>query len=700
MFTGDPSHLTEEELAIVDEECRWLERLLAARAAEETRRAASGRRGAEALRDELRALRDDAMERSEDDLPDVLHELSVRQRLAAQPAQALPDQSVPYLAHLAVMQAGRRRDYLLGQVSLFDAERDVRMVDWRVAPVAQIYYGYKEGEQYEVEYPGRSVEGVVAVRRAVVVSQGVLRAILTEGVTLRRTEQGAWLREDRDATKLARGGAGNAARPGILGVGVGGAHRADVAVTALLDAEQYAVVSAAQDDPVLVLGSAGSGKTTVALHRLMWLATVKPKRYALERALVIVPEEGLARLSRRLLQPLGGKTADVRTLDAWAEQLCKDVFGKSMPPIYRDAPGLVVNLKRHPALYEELRVEFAKLRPEHTTIRRLRRRLVERFSDRAFLERVVARADGTLARAAIEQTVRHTMLQIADTAAAELARITDPRMKVALDGERIEAGTPQEIAGTVDIEDLPIYLFLKAWRDKLSVARVSQLVIDEAEDFSLFELFVLGRLLEDEASVILAGDEAQQTHSSFVTWQRALEALGSRDARICRLSTSYRCPRPIAEVAQHILGPLANSEPPRVARDGAPVGYFQFEQASQVELFVVQAMTELLRNEPEASAAIVLGNRTRVAEFRALFRDHPDVRGVYDGEFSFNPGLDVTHLDAIKGLEFDYVLVPDATASEYPATEDSRRRLHVAVTRAAHQLWLVAAAPGTGLVTW
>jgi DNA helicase II / ATP-dependent DNA helicase PcrA len=700
MQAEDLSCLTEEDRAVVAEECLWLARLLAAREAELARRAASGRRDAESLRDELRALRDDSMSGSEDDLPDKLHELSVRQQLAQQPVQQLPDPSVPYLAHLAVVEAGIRKDYLLGQASLFDAQRNVRMVDWRVAPVAQIYYGYQEGDEYEVEFPGRIAEGKVILRRAVVVSRGTLRAILGEGVTLRRAEHGEWSRENREATQLARGGAGNAARPGILGVGVGAPNRAELAVTALLDAEQYAVIAAPENQPVLVLGSAGSGKTTVALHRLMRLATAQPQRYPLERALVIVPEEGLARLSRRLLAPLGGKSADVRTLDEWAEQLCREVFGKSLPPIHRDAPGVVVGLKRHPALYEELRIEFAKLRPEHATIRRLRRRLMEQFSDCAFLERVVTRANGTLARAAIEQTVRHTMLQLAQTAEVEMANITDPRLRIALDGARIDAGTPQEIAGTIDIEDLPILLFLKAWRDQLHVPRVSQLVIDEAEDFSPFEFYVLGCLLEKDASLILAGDEAQQTQSSFVSWQHVFATLGTSEVQICRLSTSYRCPRPIAEIAQHILGPMASHEPLKVARDGAKVGYFQFEQPSQVELFVVQAVTDLLRNEPEASAAIVLGDRSRVAEFRALFRDHPEVRGVCDGEFSFNPGVDVTHLDAVKGLEFDYVIVPDATATEYPVTDESRRRLHVAVTRAAHQLWVTAAAPGTGLVAW
>ncbi|MEA2753412.1 MAG: ATP-dependent helicase UvrD/PcrA, partial [Myxococcales bacterium] len=42
--------------------------------------------------------------------------------------------------------------------------------------------------------------------------------------------------------------------------------------------------------------------------------------------------------------------------------------------------------------------------------------------------------------------------------------------------------------------------------------------------------------------------------------------------------------------------------------------------------------------------------------------------------------------------------VPDATADAYPATDDARRRLHVAATRASHQLWLVAGGEPTAIV--
>jgi DNA helicase II / ATP-dependent DNA helicase PcrA len=61
---------------------------------------------------------------------------------------------------------------------------------------------------------------------------------------------------------------------------------------------------------------------------------------------------------------------------------------------------------------------------------------------------------------------------------------------------------------------------------------------------------------------------------------------------------------------------------------------------------------------------------------------------VLDGEFSTHRGMDVTTLDQVKGLEFDYVVIADATAAEYPATPEGRRALYVAATRTRHQLAL------------
>jgi DNA helicase-2/ATP-dependent DNA helicase PcrA len=61
---------------------------------------------------------------------------------------------------------------------------------------------------------------------------------------------------------------------------------------------------------------------------------------------------------------------------------------------------------------------------------------------------------------------------------------------------------------------------------------------------------------------------------------------------------------------------------------------------------------------------------------------------VADQDFTFSAGIDVTDVRQTKGLEFDIVILLEATESSYPDNEHARRLLHVAMTRGAHQLWV------------
>ena len=63
------------------------------------------------------------------------------------------------------------------------------------------------------------------------------------------------------------------------------------------------------------------------------------------------------------------------------------------------------------------------------------------------------------------------------------------------------------------------------------------------------------------------------------------------------------------------------------------------------------------------------------------------LRLVDDQNFAFAPGIDVVDVDQVKGLEFDYVVIIEANAFAYPDTPHHQRLLHVAATRAVHQLW-------------
>ena len=66
------------------------------------------------------------------------------------------------------------------------------------------------------------------------------------------------------------------------------------------------------------------------------------------------------------------------------------------------------------------------------------------------------------------------------------------------------------------------------------------------------------------------------------------------------------------------------------------------------------------------------------------------LRRVAQQDFTFAPGIEITEIDQVKGLEFDYVVHVEVNADRFPDTPASRRLLHVGATRAVHQLWLTA----------
>ncbi len=682
---ADPAleRLSSKECALVLEEEGLLATVHSALAAK--RRAA---REDGDLVGRLRELRDEALESTAKDLPTVFQEMGLlRAVMERSRSDALPDPSVPYFAHLRVRERGTVRDYCLGRATFVDRAAGVRVVDWRLAPVAALFYRYREGEDFEEPFPGRVSEGVVEVRRVVVIERGVLTRIAADGVTLARGPDGVWRRTGA-AAELG-GGAGKAARPGALGVGVGALGRAAAAeVTALLDRQQYEAVAAPAGEPLLVLGSAGSGKTTVALHRLARIAFGDPRRFPASRMQVVVPEIGLARLTARLLEPLGLAKVSVRTLDSWSRGAFQSAFGVPPPRLSPETPPLVSRLKRHPALFEILR-RRPRLAGSAPSLSRLRCEIGDLFADRAFLESVIRAAEGDLPTTAVEETVRHTRLQLAPPPEETYAGI-DPEARATLDGRPIEEGTPESLASTLDAEDLPVLLFLAALRGGGARTRLAHLVVDEAEDVSLFELYVLGRHLDGGRSVTVAGDEAQQTFSSYAGWPVALEAVGVRDVPTVRLETTYRCPSPVARIAHAILGPLGPEAPPRAGRDGVPVSRFDFPTEAHAQLFLAGAIRDLMEREPGASVGVIASAPDTARAFHRLLADLPEARLALDGRFTFRPGIDLTDVSIVKGLEFDYVVIPDASARAYPDTDEARRRLHVAVTRAAHQLWIAA----------
>ena len=196
-------------------------------------------------------------------------------------------------------------------------------------------------------------------------------------------------------------------------------------------------------------------------------------------------------------------------------------------------------------------------------------------------------------------------------------------------------------------------------------------------------------------SVTIAGDTAQRLvfDNNFTRLGRAARTHRPGQPAIVRpLKLSYRSTAEVMLLAREILGPELAPDEPLAARPGEPVELHEFGDLGEAVAFLGDALRNLMAREPTASCAVISRHPEQAdAYFEGLRRaEVPALRRVRRDEFNFQPGVDVTDVAQVKGLEFDYVVMVDVNAASYPDSHWARHLLHIGVTRAAHQLWLVS----------
>lgn len=590
----------------------------------------------------------------------------------------------PFLARLRLRTATGERELLLGART---ADLGVAtMVDWQTAPLAAVLLAYQEGDDYELEHDDRTLSGQVLRRQLVELRDDEIVAVTWQGRRWTRFADG-WRADGHDPPLLLP-------RPPQL--------RSPRPI--VLDAAQQAAVDLPASRSLLVLGEAGFGKTTVALHRLAALtrqARAERRRF---RSLVVVPTAGLERLVLRTLAELGVTGVTVSTFERWVATQAWRVF-PALPRRLALASATVARLKRHPALrrvFSKIAAGTAAMREVragyHDRPETVRDLLLHLFGDRELLADVVAAAD--LPASTVAEVVAHTCVQFSPTSERALAHVDADRLRT-LDGRPIDAGTPDAGAGTIDPEDFAVVFALHraitggAATRHGELSRHEHVIVDEAQELAPIELELIGHAVAPGGSVTVAGDADQQVDAStsFTGWPSVLAELAVREHSEVSLAVGYRCPPAIEALARAVLDPRA----PTPAPDPAVV---TTRHASRCHLVAALAgsLLAVLVDDPRIRVAVVCRHAETAAALHAQLVRALPVRLVEDGAFTGAPGVDVTCVREIKGLEFDLVIVPDLDLATYPDRPEARRALYVALTRAQHQVWLAGVGPPSPLV--
>jgi DNA helicase-2/ATP-dependent DNA helicase PcrA len=710
---------------------------------------------------EILDLRDQISEsRAEDHAMLVEHmtRLASLRQLAGRGRVLPADPENPYFAHLRLREEGRVQDLYIGRRAVVEPKHGLHIVDWRNSPISRIYYRYEEGDEYEESFGGQTRTGFVEVRRTLTIEAGRLVRVRIGEQTRVRRDDGAWAEVAGHVGTLA-GGVGTALRAPDERLGRRNLDQRLPEITALIDKAQFNAITTERSGVVVIRGGAGTGKTTIALHRAAWLHFKDPKRYAAKRMLMITPGEALARYVAGVLPTLDVAGVPIRKFGHWALETLRRIsprLGKRK--LTDDTPSETRRLKRHAAMLKMLeRAVQAEARAFDEVFERaggepLLRAWVQRRNlapvprvralaqwaesapevahERVDLLLALRQAETTLAdpfetwaslltdrdrltegfAAYGEKPYTWAIDQLVETVAKqsdsppEYGHLDEDR-RTGVDGHGLDH---DDLTGKLDLDDVALLLrLIQLKHGQLTgpgglVPPIEHLVVDEAQDFPPLALKVLMDAVRPGGPITLAGDTAQRIYfdRGFGDWDQLSRDLGIRPQILPPLAISYRSTRQVMALARHVLGPLQVNPLGRDARDGAPVELFRFSEQGEAVSFLAESLKNLRRRERKASVAL-LSRTPEIADlyFKALeAAEVSHLRRVSRENFDFSPGVDVTDIYQVKGLEYDYVVLLEVTAEQFPDHVESRHLLHVGATRAAHQLWLVCSSTPSPLL--
>lgn len=233
-------------------------------------------------------------------------------------------------------------------------------------------------------------------------------------------------------------------------------------------------------------------------------------------------------------------------------------------------------------------------------------------------------------------------------------------------------------------EDLPalVYINYLITKKKLDYKYI---IIDEAQDYGEFHFDVL-KTINPDSNFAIYGDLAQSIYSykSVESWEKLNTNVFDGKFELLDLSKSYRTTKEITENANVILDYMGLDAAVPVIRNGNNVYYA--EEADNLD-YKISKIKELQERKYETIAIICKTDKEAKKLNSDLIKRGIDAKyisnkdSLYDGNI-----LTLTSLSA-KGLEFDSVIINDASEGVYSSLSDTDMHLlYVASTRALHEL--------------
>lgn len=589
-------------------------------------------------------------------------------------------QNNPYFGSITFKTNNEENKIYIGITHVEDEEKEKYLVyDWR-APICSMFYDYELGKA-EYLAPEGIIKGEITNKRQFTIKNGKLVRVFDNNINIDdELLQQVLTEEANDKMKN---------------------------IVNTIQQEQNAIIRNIKDKNLIVQGIAGSGKTSVALHRIAFLL-YKIKNLNSDNVLIFSPNQIFTEYISNVLPELGESNTLQTTFNSFLETNL-DEFTKveSFTDFveryykYQEKNKELVKYKQSDQIIEDLdnylkrfikELHFTNdlvTRDFEITKDELNYLLKDRYSKLLLIEiidkiadkicddfykgkkgnkkKILSLLNNNLSTKINYKELFKNFFKSEEFINSYKGRITEEEIKNSVSTKNIK------------YEDACIFVYIKGLIEGFSYrGQIQEIVIDEAQDYNKLQ-YKLIRTIFKKSSFTILGD-INQTVNPYYKYN-SLEELKEifDDSRYLELSKTYRSSPEIIEHTNKILGLKHVSA---IRRDNNRPVIFKDEKNNLKN----ELLDDLRKAKNDNYTVAIITKTDKEAEqvYDAIKEEEPKINLILSSTTRFNKKMIIIPSYIAKGLEFDETIVYTTKDNKY--TEEEKYLYYVACTRAQHQL--------------